>query len=819
MMAKDPRILVVDDDVGPREALRMIFKSHFEVMTASSGPQALELVSQSPPDLVLLDIKMPGMNGIEVLKAIKQIDASIEVVIMTAYASLDTARAAVAYQASEYLTKPFSKREVEKAVDKALARRAEQSGSRQEVRMLLKQLRTLSQVTLGEEYEPQMLRHIAEILEQSRQAMHATAVLYGGWEGTRGRSKEALFVVPQSIRQDIKVSVWQRMGSLVEQFRYPLRLPLPGCDAASSDLIQWLTGGAYKVCTLFPIRSANVCQEMLVFLYETVESVRQDWRQLGQTLAEVVTLTQGMLKRYQNTQQSGARQAQRAAQLGIVREISRILIDNLDLYDMLSGIGEQLQTGLGYDGVAMWLHDENASCPMRVYASASSKDWCDEVLRDGFPVQLRIETHKDGQILLSPIQIEGEVIGTVALHRPFSDGRIVDFEVELIRMALAAVAAAVKNSQLYTEIEQTKSCLENLINDAGDAIVTLNIAGEVTSWNSSAERIFGYSAEHIVGQKICTIMQQPQHEAWQQSVFSQGAVKCLQTRMLRRDGVSIDTSLTLSPLHGPRAEVVGFSAIIKDVTADNKLREQLVKSEKLRALGEMAPGVAHNFNNALTAILGHAQLLMTNANLSLATRDGLIAIQKAGSDAAQVVKRIQAFARNGHSPLPCQPVTLQHLVREVVEMTRPAWTQRVRTPNSIELRLLLDDVDAVLSRPAELREVLINLILNAVDAMPEGGVITLRTLQQEGFGCIVVEDTGIGMDKAVQRQIFDPFFSTKKGAGRGLGLSVSYTLIRNQGGNIEVASAPGKGTRFLVKLLPASYSTNDTTLVHAGRSL
>ena len=133
-------------------------------------------------------------------------------------------------------------------------------------------------------------------------------------------------------------------------------------------------------------------------------------------------------------------------------------------------------------------------------------------------------------------------------------------------------------------------------------------------------------------------------------------------------------------------------------------------------------------------------------------------------------------------------------------MTRPVWTQRAERPNSIDLRLLLDDVKPVLSRPAELREVLTNLILNAVDAMPDGGVITLRTLQQEGFGCIAVEDTGIGMDEAVRRRIFDPFFSTKKHAGSGLGLSVSYTLVRSQGGTIEVASQPGAGTRFLVKL-------------------
>lgn len=799
-MSYDHRILVVDDEVGPREALRMMLKSRSQVMTASSGPQALDLICQAAPDLVLLDIKMSGMNGIEVLKAIKQIDASIEVIIMTAYASLDTARQAVAYQASEYLVKPFSKAEVEKAVDKALAHRAERASSRQEIRLLLDQLRTLSQVAPGEGDAQQILDNTVEILEQSRQAMHATVVLFE--QRAAGRvpgGTQGLFVVPEVARDVIRDEVWDTIGEWVVEHGQPIRLPLPVSGVMQADWLHRLTGGVHSVCTLFPIRAASDCQGVMGFLYEELNDVRQDWRQLGQTFADVLALTLRTQQQYHSAQQSAARQAQRAAQLGIVREISAILMDNLDLHEMLHDMGEQLETGFGYAGVTMWLQDRKAVCPSLVYASTACADWCHQVFGAGFPTQLQIEKRPDAQVLMAPIRIEGEMIGAIALRRLASDGGIVEFEVELIRMVLDALAVAVKKSQLYAEIKETKSYLENLINDAGDAIVTVNTVGDVTSWNASAERIFGYAREEIVNRKIWTIVPRQQYDMWEQTVFSQGVAQRLETPLLRRDGVTVDTSLTLSPLHGPRDEVVGFSAIIKDVTADKKLREHLIQAEKLRVLGEMAAGVAHNFNNALTTILGHTQLLMVNPNSSPSMQHGLGAIEKASLDAAEIVRRIQAFSQD-HSLTPCQPISLPQVVQEAVEVTRPVWLQQGEKGKAIELRLLLNDVEPVLSRPSELREVLTNLILNAVDAMPNGGLITLRTLQQEGFGCIAVEDTGIGMNENVRRRIFDPFFSTKKTAGSGLGLSVSYTLIQSQGGDIEVASIVGKGTRFLVKL-------------------
>ncbi len=177
-MGNNRRILVLDDELGPREALRMMLKSRYEVMTASTGSEALELVHTMPPDLAFLDIQMREMNGIEVLKAIKGIDASIEVIMMTAYASLETAREAMSYGVSEYLIKPFSKAEVEQAVAKALARRDESTESRYEVRALLEQMHALAEVsTQGASYQD-FIQNARSLLEQSRRELNAAAATF-----------------------------------------------------------------------------------------------------------------------------------------------------------------------------------------------------------------------------------------------------------------------------------------------------------------------------------------------------------------------------------------------------------------------------------------------------------------------------------------------------------------------------------------------------------------------------------------------------------------------------------------------------------------
>ncbi|MGH7357593.1 MAG: ATP-binding protein, partial [Candidatus Rokuibacteriota bacterium] len=230
-----------------------------------------------------------------------------------------------------------------------------------------------------------------------------------------------------------------------------------------------------------------------------------------------------------------------------------------------------------------------------------------------------------------------------------------------------------------------------------------------------------------------------------------------------------------------------------------RTQEQLVRIEKLRALGEMASGVAHDFNNVLAVILGRVQLLQRKLQ-DPTIRRSLSIVEQAALDGAQTVRQIQEFTRVRRDH-PTQTVDLNQAVRDAVEMTRARW-QKEPQARGVALRLALDlgDVPAVDGQPPELREVLTNLIVNAVEALPSGGQIRIATRLTEGRVEVSVADTGVGMSDSVRRRIFEPFFSTKGPSGPGLGLAMVYGIVSRHGGEILVDSAEGAGSTFTVRL-------------------
>jgi len=224
-------------------------------------------------------------------------------------------------------------------------------------------------------------------------------------------------------------------------------------------------------------------------------------------------------------------------------------------------------------------------------------------------------------------------------------------------------------------------------------------------------------------------------------------------------------------------------------------QDQLIRTEKLRALGEMASGVAHDFNNLLASILGRAQLLLRKVE-DPKLRQWLEVIERAATDGAQTVRRIQEFARIRRDQ-PFVPVDLNRVVKEALEVTQSRWGQEAQSQGvTIEVTTTLDPIPQIAGDPAELREALTNLVLNAVDAMPEGGTLSLTTRVEAGDVVVKVSDTGAGISEAVQRQIFDPFFTTKGPKGTGLGLSITYGIVSRHGGLIAVESAEGQGATF-----------------------
>jgi signal transduction histidine kinase/ActR/RegA family two-component response regulator len=227
-------------------------------------------------------------------------------------------------------------------------------------------------------------------------------------------------------------------------------------------------------------------------------------------------------------------------------------------------------------------------------------------------------------------------------------------------------------------------------------------------------------------------------------------------------------------------------------------REQEIHAQKMAALGELSFGVAHNVNNTLTGILGRAQLILLNSNDPAKVEAGLELIIKSAEDGAHIIRRIQDFARQRPSR-EFESIAVAELLKDACEMTRPRWESRSEFA-PIRFALHADCHANINGDPVELREVLVNMIYNAVDAMPSGGEVRVSTHETRDRVVIQITDTGTGMGPEVKQRLFDPFFTTKGKAGTGMGLAVSFGIIRRHEGSIEVDSEVGRGTTFKISL-------------------
>ena len=260
-----------------------------------------------------------------------------------------------------------------------------------------------------------------------------------------------------------------------------------------------------------------------------------------------------------------------------------------------------------------------------------------------------------------------------------------------------------------------------------------------------------------------------------------------------------------------------FAELNESYAQLQQAQEELVRSEKLRGLGQMAAGIAHDLNNMLAAILGQVELLKLRG-APTGVRDGLATIEMAASDGAAVVRRLQDFARQ-RAASALAPMDLAQAVEEALELTRPRWQdepqQRGKT---IAVHAALGDLPPILGHAPEIREVLINLIFNAVDAMPDGGRLTLAGAATSAGITLTLTDTGIGMAEDVRQKIFEPFFTTKGVRGTGLGLSVAYGIMERHGGRMDVTSAPGQGTTVTLHFQAAAAGIAAPAAAHPLRS-
>lgn len=384
---------------------------------------------------------------------------------------------------------------------------------------------------------------------------------------------------------------------------------------------------------------------------------------------------------------------------------------------------------------------------------------------------------------------------------------------QLIGVAIDMARLAAAQQRERRIAAESAVTLGTVLESIDNGVCVVELDGTLRVINKTLQDLFGLSGR-IVGNS-------------QLSVFASAAVKprdpeafetCL--RELLADPSKVDeTEWELAtdpprviqrysaPMRSMHGVVVGRVEVYTDVTESRRLYTKLLNSEKLRAIGEMASGVAHDFNNLLASIVGQTELLHPD-ELPPATRQAISTIRQAALDGARMVRNLQGLSRP-RAETPSTAADLNETVSLAVEMARPRWAGRALTGHgAIEVTLELAEptqLARVAIDPAELREVLLNLLFNAVDAMPEGGRITLATRpgRKPSTAEVEVRDSGHGMPESVRARIFEPFFSTKGPKGSGLGLAVAFSIISRHGGRIEVASTQGEGTTFTITLLHA----------------
>ena len=493
--------------------------------------------------------------------------------------------------------------------------------------------------------------------------------------------------------------------------------------------------------------------------------------QLSGLVNEMRTLSTKTRTLEEEARREQAEQSLRVTQLSILREISRGILGQLDLAELTAGIAAQLKESLGYDEAQV-------------------------VLGEPLPEGL----HAEGAIVC-PIRDQGATVGFLVVANRSSARPIDPRERELLEMLADSLAVAIRNSRLYGEVAETKRSLEQLVRSAGDGIISIDRLGHITGWNPAAERIFGLTAAEAIGRSLRGVFPERYEQAARLALTGARPVTSFDLSAQRKDGGELNLAVTLSGVPGRDGKVDGLLAIVRDMTSQRELETQMHQSEKLTALGQVAGGIAHDFNNLLQAILGYSQLMTKNMGNAEVVRRGLSVIETAATGGAETVRRIQKFARLRPDE-PFVSVEINQVIQDAVAITRPRWEERVAKGGvPLRLDLRLTPLPAVMGRPSELNEVITNLILNAIDAMPEGGTLGIYT-RPEGDEHVVltVTDTGMGMPEHVRTRIFDPFFTTKGEVGTGLGLSVSFSIIQRHSGEMRVESQAGRGTTFTIVL-------------------
>jgi PAS domain S-box-containing protein len=352
------------------------------------------------------------------------------------------------------------------------------------------------------------------------------------------------------------------------------------------------------------------------------------------------------------------------------------------------------------------------------------------------------------------------------------------------------------------ELEKAYRFRENLIENSPDAIVSVRKGGDIVIFNSAAEKLSGYAKDEVVGRmNIVKLYRQGEAKRVMNDLRSEewggrGILKKREMVILHKDGHEVPVYLSAAILYDGGQET-GSVGVFTDLTERKELENLLLRSEKLSSLGKLSAGIAHEINQPLTGVLTFASLLLKKFKNDASTRRDLEIVVRETTRIRGIVQGMLEFARE--NPVKKTSVKLE----EIIERTLAIVVNQQRFFGIQVTKDFDRGLPEITADPSLIEQVFLNIILNAADAMNGAGGLSIRTRRDNGWILIEFQDTGHGIHEAILTKIFDPFFTTKEsseGAGMGLGLAVTYGIVKNHDGDIEVKSKEGEGTTFTVRL-------------------
>ena len=378
---------------------------------------------------------------------------------------------------------------------------------------------------------------------------------------------------------------------------------------------------------------------------------------------------------------------------------------------------------------------------------------------------------------------KGEVIGTIGISRNITE---------------------LKKTE--EKLRSSEERLKTLFEFAPDAIYLTDLEGTFIDGNKAAEQLIGYKREELIEKNFLKLELLPPEQVLKATAILTKSAQGKPTGpdefiLNRKDGTQVTVEISTYPVKIKDESLV--LTIAHDTSERKKTEEALIRSERLKALRQMAARMAHNFNNLLAIILGNSQLLEMGVESykTKEIKERLKIITRTAYEGGESIRRMRFFTRTELSTRDFTEIDLNEIVRSSIASTSPRWRDEAEAKGiTIEIKKELEELPPLLGSRSELVEVLTNLILNALESMSEGGEITIRTEVKENEILLYVTDTGEGIPDSIKDKIFDPFFTTKGPKASGLGLSVSYGIIQRHQGKIKVESTPGKGTTFTISM-------------------